>query len=258
MSTLADAVAALVSPRRTRVLVEIRHGEGVTLEVRDATVRAVLDELLASVTPSGQGGGGGRGGGAAASLEAIDLLDRVRELVDLAMRDAGLAYRRDPRTCRCGWPAADCARMVGPVPPSGEPLRCCPDCWHAPARLPLADALTRLAVHPWPPEGGAQLASRLDRLTAQVGAFLAGDSAGVYVRDTRCPRCRVWDVREQIDGAWHRHPALHVDAAGGRYAGTLCTACRTWWARAQDEQLRQELDADAARMEHEGEYRQVS
>lgn len=256
--SLPDAVAALCRPRATKILVEERDPTDghLVLTARTATVRAVLDELVASVASSGQGGGGGRGGGSPLSADALDLLDRIRQTADAAMSVAGLQPRRDPRGCRCGWPVADCLRLHGPLPAAGAPLRCCAECWHPPAAHPVADALARLAVHPWPdPMLPAQLARVLTRLTDHASRFLVGEVDTRYVRDTRCPVCRVWDVREQADAGWQRHPALCVVRRAGRLSGTLCTACGAWWAWADDEAMRRALAADADRQAREGHVR---
>jgi hypothetical protein len=114
-----------------------------------------------------------------------------------------------------------------------------------------------VAVHPWPePERPTQLARVLARLTEQVSDFLAGEIHEQYVRDTRCPVCRAWDVRDQ-DGAggWRRHPALRVVRRAGRVEGTQCTACGAWWRWADQEALTRALASDADRQAREGHVR---
>jgi hypothetical protein len=243
--TLPEAVAALVDPQQRRVIVD-------GLSTRQVTIRAVLDELAASAQPSGQGGGGGRGGGAAASLEAIDLLDRIRETAGWGMAAAGLTPRLPParaRRCVCGWAVAQCGtlRTYGHV--------CCRWCEHPPPTHPVADALRRVAVHPWPdPAVPARLAWVVARLTGQAAAFLAGDaSPDRYVRDTRCPRCRIRHVRGEVDGWTQRHPALRVTVRA-RAEGVLCAACGHWWpwGEVTGGSLAAELAADAGRQVEEG------
>jgi hypothetical protein len=221
---LPEAVGALLDPQTRKVLIETRdHADGgLHLDAREVTIRPVYAELVAAATPSGQAGGGGRGGGLPVSLEALDLLDRIRGLTADWAWQAGLTPAAEGGVRHAGPPPDPCPRM-----------------------------LRQLAVHGWDDDQAPRMLSRIvERLTTQTVAFLAGDETSSYVRDTRCPRCGAWDVQEWSDdhGAPLRHPALHVVRRDGRVQGTQCTACTTWWewdGLGEDGPLAQELAADA-------------
>lgn len=262
---LPAAVAALLDPTPRKILVETRSTEDGTLQLtaRDVTIRPLWAELLLAAAPSGQAGGGGRGGGVPLSVDAVDLADRIRIAVDDHARAAGLPPPAvDRRRCRaCGWPAAACD-ILATYSTRTCRLACCALCDGHPHADRTARQLRRLVVHHW--TGAEQARDQLTRIlvhyTAQAAALLAGDQTSQYVRDTRCPRCQVWDVREWDPAARLevRHPALLIVRLQARVVGTRCTGCGVGWpwdGLGAEGALGRELAGDRAAQAAEGHVR---
>lgn len=255
--TLPQVVAELVNPTTVRVLVERRSPTdgSLVIERPEHTVRPVLAELRAAVMPSGQSGGGGRGGGLPLSLEALDVLEQIRDLVDVELGRLGLTYRSDDRPCSgCQTPFVYCRRALDPA--TGlrvigvRGLGCCSRCHHAVAVDPLEDALRRLAVHPWPPaqqDTREAFRRRLQSLTDRAASMLAGDPDAERVRDTRCPKCKAEYVHVDRGAGVERVPPLRIersklveyrdepgvfgesDGRRGPVRGTRCDGCHRFW-----------------------------
>ena len=253
---LAAVVAQLVRPTSAEVTLEGRDPRdgSVLVQRTHVPVRPLLAELRAELVPGGESGGAGRGGGAPVSVEVLDALGALHRHVSDTLRKLGLRQRQHARECSsCSTPVRHCRHgldrhgrpLLGPY---GAP--CCSRHRHPPAPDRIADGLAQLVAHPWPnPAARQAFADHLRALVEHAGKVLDGTTSSTYVRDTRCPRCHAWTVREPGPAGpsgrptlGDPHPALRVnrgrpadDGRPGPIRGTSCTGCgRRWtWADMQ-------------------------
>jgi hypothetical protein len=256
---LAAVVRLWLEPTVRAVPVYVVVDGELVMRLVDRPVGAVLTELRAELTPSGEAGGSGRGGGTVLAIDVLDATEAVYGTVLEWCAMLGLKPRSDRRLCRsCRTSLHDCRHEIEPdtefyrIGPRG--MTCCSHHDHPAAVDPIADGMRRLPVHgALKPAARDQLARILDRQRVHAERVLAGDSAR-YVSGTRCPRpqCKVERVRED-DGTIHgplridRERSESPDGRPGPILGTRCTACTTWWPYAEmgeDGSLQEALEAD--------------